>query len=97
MPKRIVCGQAPRTVFLATFWLKNDFSCIRFGNSKDSSSGSHSLEMIKQLSQKANPIDKLLNQRFNQSFMHKILAELKELDIEVKLSGKNKPELEVIL
>ncbi|TQV84487.1 GNAT family N-acetyltransferase [Aliikangiella coralliicola] len=61
------------------FWLKNNYQCIRFGSSKDSSSGSHSLEVLSSLNAEATEILDLLTSRFSRSFIYKLKNQLADL------------------
>ncbi|MDH5434438.1 MAG: GNAT family N-acetyltransferase, partial [Gammaproteobacteria bacterium] len=62
------------------FWLKNQFSSIRFATSKDSATGAHTIEMCKPLNKDSEALLKTLTKRFNQAFLYKLKGELQNLD-----------------
>ncbi len=65
------------------FWLKSKYSVIRFGGSKDSSSGYYSSEAIKGLTPSAQLLQNHLISRFHESLFHKIHGELSELSCDI--------------
>jgi len=81
----IVGASFAATSDVVSFWNKNNFSFIRFGRGKDSSSGAHSLEVIKPMHNKNQVlmIYEILIERFNESFIFKLHSELKDLELTV--------------
>lgn len=89
---------------ITNFWLQLNFSCVRFSHSKDSSSGSHTMEVLRALSSTAVPHLNRLKERFQNALFFKLNNQLKTLDSEIvttllcnqiKLQEKNLSEYEL--
>jgi tRNA(Met) cytidine acetyltransferase len=83
--KNIDCVSTSYSIELSVlnFWLKNNFKGIRFASSKESATGSHSLEMLLPLSVEAEHITKPLFKQFVPSLIYKLKSELKDIDVNI--------------
>lgn len=80
-----LCVSYGATADLLSFWQQQDFVTLRIGQSKDTSSGTHSLIMNLPLSKKAHLLHELIVEQFRQQLPTQLSRHLQHLDTGVVL------------
>lgn len=90
-----LCSSFAATPDVLAFWLKNGYSPVRLGTSKDQASGSYSLMMVKPMTDNATALSTEWHQRFIEQFTLNLLLQYSDLSIEVMMqllsSNRNTP------
>jgi len=81
-----LCVSFGATADLLSFWQRQHFVTLRIGQSKDASSGTHSLIMNMPLSKKAYLLHELIVQQFRQQLPTQLSRHLQHLDTGVVLN-----------